>query len=196
MPKSLRIAIAEDEEDLLADLGETLQELGHDVVVRATTGQELVDQLRETSVDLVITDIRMPEMDGLTAIEQLRDIQPVPIVILSAFHDEELLQRAFKQWVLAYLVKPVNLESLQTSIELAVQRFREFKALQDQTSNLQQALEERKVIEKAKGILMERAELSEPDAFRRLQLLSSEKNQKMIEVARAIVDADLAFRPR
>jgi len=195
MSLSLKIAIAEDEDDLRIDLQETLEELGHQVVLTANNGKEFVEKIRQADVDLLITDIRMPEMDGLTAIEEIRETCPVPIVILSAFNDEEFLQRAMKQWVLAYLVKPVNEKSLQTSIELAVQRFRELKALQDQTSNLQQALEDRKTIERAKGILMERAELSEADAFRRLQLLSSEKNQKMIEVARTIVEADIAFRP-
>lgn len=195
MSLSLKIAIAEDEDDLRIDLQETLEELGHQVVLTAKNGKELVEKIRQADVDLLITDIRMPEMDGLTAIEEIRETCPVPIVILSAFNDEEFLQRAMRQWVLAYLVKPVNEKSLQTSIELAVQRFRELKALQDQTSNLQQALEDRKTIERAKGILMERAELSEADAFRRLQLLSSQKNQKMIEVARTIVEADIAFRP-
>jgi len=195
MTKSLKIAIAEDEDDLRLDLAETLQELGHEVVLSVTNGRELVDQIADAEVDLVVTDIRMPELDGLTAIEQIRELHPVPVVILSALHDGELLDRAKKQWVLAYLVKPVNVNCLQTSIEMAMQRFQEFQALQEQTNNLQQALDDRKIIERAKGILMERADLSEPDAFRRLQLLSSQKNQKMVEVARTIIEADIAFRP-
>ncbi|MBD3673856.1 MAG: response regulator [Planctomycetaceae bacterium] len=195
MSHPLKIAIAEDETDLRTDLEETLQELGHEVPIAAANGRELVEQMQKIQVDLVITDICMPDLDGLTAIEQIREIQPVPVVILSAYNDDEFLQRAMKQWVLAYLVKPVNEKSLQTSIELAAQRFREFKALEEQTSNLQQALEDRKIIERAKGILMERAELSESEAFRRLQLLSSQKNQKMIEIARTIMEADVAFRP-
>jgi response regulator NasT len=195
MSQSLKIAIAEDEIDLRTDLEETLQELGHQVVISAGTGRELIDQMDNALVDLVITDIRMPDVDGLTAIEQICALKPVPVVIITAFNDNEYLQRAMKQWVLAYLVKPVNVKSLQTTIKLAAQRFREFQALQAQTSNLQQALDDRKIIERAKGILMDRAELSEPDAFRRLQLLSSQKNQKMIDVAHSIVEADSAFRP-
>ena len=194
MRKFLKIAIADDEPEILADLAETLEELGHQVAIRAGDGKELLAGCRQQEVDLVITDIKMPELDGLSAVEEIRKFRPVPIIILSAFHDDDLLSRALKEHVMAYLVKPIQMSSLQTSIELAVQRFREFQALQSQAINLQQALEDRKIIERAKGILMERAKLSEPDAFRRLQLLSSQKNKKMVEIAQSIVDAELAFR--
>ncbi len=193
MTLSLKIAIADDEPEILADLEETLVELGHTVAVRARNGVELVDQCHNNPPDLVITDIKMPVKDGLQAISEIRQHHPVPIVILSAYHDSDLIKRALDEHVLAYLVKPVNDESLQTSIELAVRRFKEFQALQSQTADLQQALEDRKVIERAKGVLMKRAELSEADAFRRLQLLSSQKNKKMIEIARAIIEAEEAF---
>lgn len=195
MKTSLRIAIADDEPEIMDDLAETLEELGHHVVIRAGDGVELLAAFREQDADLVITDIKMPGLDGLRAVEEIRKIRPVPIVILSAFHDEELLSKALKEQVMAYLVKPIQVESLETSIQLAVQRFQEFQALKEQADNLKQALEDRKMIERAKGILMERAELSEPDAFRRLQLLSSRKNRKLVDVARDIVDADAVFRP-
>lgn len=195
MSASLKIAVADDEPEILADLAETLAELGHEVLIQANDGEQLLDAFRQHEVDLVITDIKMPGIDGLAAIEEIRKIRPVPIVILSAFHDDELLSRALREQVMAYLVKPIQVESLQTSIALAMQRFKEFQALQNQADNLKQALDDRKVIERAKGILMERAELSEPDAFRRLQLLSSQRNKKLVEVAREIVDADAAFRP-
>lgn len=195
MRTPLNIAIADDEPELLADLAETLEELGHHVVIKASDGHQLLDAFRDQPVDLVITDIKMPGMDGLTAVEEIRKIRAVPIVILSAFHDDELLSKALKEQVMAYLVKPIQVESLQTSIKLAAQRFKEFQALQDQADDLKQALEDRKMIERAKGILMERAQLSEPEAFRRLQLLSSQKNRKLVELARDIVDADAAFRP-
>jgi response regulator NasT len=195
MSTPLKIAIADDEPEILEDLAETLEELGHRVVIAAGDGNQLLDAFRKEVADVVITDIKMPGMDGLQAVEEIRKIRPVPIIILSAFHDDDLLSKALKEQVMAYLVKPIQVESLRTSIQLAVQRFREFQALQDQADDLKQALEDRKVIERAKGILMERAELSEPDAFRRLQLLSSQKNRKLVEVARDIVDADAAFRP-
>ncbi len=191
----LRIVIAEDEPEILADLEETLIEMGHEVVAAVKNGQALVDVCRQTSPDLVITDIHMPDMDGLDAAAQIRSVRPTPIVIVSAFHDQEFVDRAMKEHVLAYLVKPLQHETLKASIDLAMRRFREFQALLEQATNLEHALEERKLIERAKGILMKRAELSEPDAFRRLQLLSSQKNKKMVEIARTIVEADQAFEP-
>ena len=193
MNVSLRIAIAEDEPELLIDLEETLQEFGHEVVGKAQTGTELVECCKQSAPDLVITDIKMPDMDGLEAAARIREIRPTPIVILSAYHDQESIDRALKEHVLAYLVKPLSDQSLKTSIALAMQRFSEFQALEKQADSLQQAMEDRKLIERAKGILMKRADLSEPDAFRRLQLLSSQKNKKMVEIARTIVEAEQAF---
>ncbi len=193
MKPSLRIAIAEDELELLADLEETLLEFGHRVVSKANTGKDLVEHCRELTPDLVITDIKMPDMDGLDAAAQICKARPTPIVIVSAYHDQEFIDRALKAYVLAYLVKPLSDQSLKTSIALAMQRFKEFEALQRQVTDVSQALEDRKVVERAKGILMKRAELSEPDAFKRLQLLSSQKNKKMIDIARTIVEADEAF---
>lgn len=194
MTESLRIAIAEDEAELLIDLEETLREFGHQVVATANNGRQLVDRCRESQPDLVITDIKMPDMDGLEAAALICRDMPLPFVILSAYHDPEFVERAMKQQVLAYLIKPLNEESLKTAIVLAVRRFKEFQALQQQSDNLQQALEDRKTIERAKGILMMRADLSEPDAFRRLQLLSSQKNKKMIDIARMIVEAEEAMK--
>ena len=194
MSKSLRIAIAEDEHELLIDLEETLHEFGHQVVAKANNGRELVQLCRETRPDLVITDIKMPEMDGLEAAEQIRNENPLPIIILSAYHASEFVERALKENVLAFLVKPLSDQSLKTSIALVMHRFKEFHVLQQQAVDLQQALEDRKIIERAKGIIMSRAELSEQDAFRRLQLLSSQKNRKLVEIARTIVDAEDAFK--
>lgn len=193
MKHGLRIAIAEDEPELLADLEETLVDLGHDVVGKASTGEQLVEVCRQVEPDLVIADIKMPGMDGLQAAEVIRRERPIPIVVLSAYHDEDFIQRALQNHVLAYLVKPLNDQTLNASIALAMQRFKEFQVLHQQADDLRQALEDRKLIERAKGILMKRTGLNEPDAFRRLQLLSSQKNVKMIEIARTLVAADEAF---
>lgn len=192
--QSLRIVVAEDEPEVLADLQETLVEMGHEVVAAVPDGEQLVSACRELSPDLVVTDIKMPNRDGLEAARAIREIRPTPIVVVTAYHDEEFIDRALKEHVLAYLLKPINDHTLKTSIELAMQRFREFQALEAQTTDLKQALEDRKTIERAKGILMQRAELSEADAFNRLQILSSQKNKKMVEIARAIVDTEQAYQ--
>lgn len=190
---SLQIAIAEDETEVRGDLVETLEELGHQVVAAVENGLDLVEACRNHSPELVITDIRMPDMDGLEAAMQIRRIRSTPIIIVSAYHDEEFVARALKEHVLAYLVKPIKDHMLKTSIEVTMRRFREFQALQEQAASLEHALEERKMIERAKGILMKRVGLNEADAFRRLQILSSQKNKKMVEIARTLIDADQAF---
>jgi response regulator NasT len=167
--------------------------LGHEVVAIASTGRELVNACESHEVDLVITDIRMPEMDGLEAATRLRSANPVPVIIVSAYYDADLIQRALDDHVLAYLVKPIKRADLEAAIALVVRRFREFQALQRQTDDLRKALEDRKLVERAKGILMRRAGLDEESAFRRLQKLSSDKNQKMVEIARTIILAEEAM---
>ena len=137
----------------------------------------------------------MPNMDGVEALRAIGRERPVPGIIVSAHHDDELVRRALHEQVLAYLVKPITMQDLQPAIVLAMQRNREFEALHSQAEDLKQALEDRKLLERAKGILMARTGLTEPEAFRRLQLLSSSENRKMVEVARIIVTADQAFAP-
>lgn len=190
---SLRIAVADDESDMRDYLQETLAALGHRVVVAAADGAELLAACRELKPDLVITDIRMPRLDGIEASVALCVDQPIPVILVSAYHDDELIERAVRDHVLAYLVKPIKQADLETAMALAMRRFREFQALQQQATDLRQALEDRKLIERAKGILMKRAALDEPDAFRRLQKLSSDKNQKMVEIARMIITAEEAM---
>lgn len=193
MTKALRIAVADDEPEMQEYLQETLSVLGHEVTCAAATGRELLEHCRQSLPDLVITDIKMPDMDGLEAATEIRALQPVPVILVSAYHDPELIDRALKDHVLAYLIKPIKQADLETAIALAMRRFKEFRALQQQADDLRQALEDRKFVERAKGILMKRSGLDEPSAFRRLQQLASEKNTKMIEIAQAIVTAEEAF---
>jgi response regulator NasT len=194
MSQSLRIVVADDEPEMRAWFQDTLSFLGHQVVAAAENGRQLVEFFQQHRPDLVITDIKMPGTDGLTAATEIRKIQPAPVVLVSAYHDPDLVERALEDHVLAYLVKPIRQPDLETAIALAMRRFREFRALQQQTDDLRQALEDRKIVERAKGILMKRAGLDEPEAFRRLQKLSSEKNQKMVEIARMIVTAEEAMQ--
>lgn len=189
----LKIAVADDEPDMRDFFRKVLSHLGHEVVVVAEDGKDLVEKCSNVRPDLIITDIAMPDMDGIEAVRAICRERSLPVILVSAHHDGEFIERAMKEQVLAYLVKPIQKDDLQPAIALAMQRYREFQALHQQADDLRQALDDRKVIERAKGILMKRAALSEPDAFRKLQLLSSEKNQKMVEIAKMIVTADEAF---
>jgi response regulator NasT len=193
MMRSLRIAIADDEPDMQEYFRETLPLLGHQVVAVAQTGRELVTRCRENPPDLVITDVKMPEMDGIEAVDTITRAAPVPVILVSAYHDAELITRAEREFILAYLVKPIKQADLETAIAIAVRRFEQFQALSQQAADLRQALEDRKVIERAKGILMKRTNLDEQQAFRRLQKVASTKNCKLVEIARSIVVAEEAL---
>lgn len=195
MDRPLRIAVADDEPLMQRFYQQTLKELGHEVIAVAGTGEDLLAQCRSYHPDLVITDIRMPDMDGLDAARKICDETPVPIILLSAYHNSELVDRALAEQVLAYLVKPVKKADLETAIAIVMRRFSEFRALHQQADDLRQALEDRKVIERAKGILMKMAGLDENAAFHRLQKLASAKNLKLVEVARLILTAEEAFHP-
>ena len=172
MTRSLRIAVAEDETCMKKYLQETLTLLGYQVVCLANSGRELVEQCKAVRPDLVITDINLPEMDGLDAAREIYAFEPMPIIIVTAFHDPELIERAEDNHILAYLVKPIKQQDLEPAIVIAMRRFQEFKTLRQDTDNLRQALEDRKLIERAKGILMRRSSLEEAEAFRRLQKLA------------------------
>ncbi|RPI91246.1 MAG: response regulator [Planctomycetaceae bacterium] len=193
MNPTLKIAVADDEIDMREYLQKILPVLGHMVVSTAATGKELLDNCHRHPPDLVITDIKMPEMDGIEAAVELYKIHPVPVILVSAYHDRELIERAEADHVMAYLVKPIKQADLEPAIALAMHRFSQFQALRKETIDLRQALADRKVIERAKGILMTRANLNEPDSFRRLQKLASEKNKKLVEIATMIVTAEEAM---
>jgi response regulator NasT len=193
MNRSLRIAIADDEPDVQEYYRAILPELGHVVVVVADTGRELVERCRQQRPDLVITDIKMPDMDGLQAASILYGDRPVPVILVSAYHDAEYIARAEEDHVLAYLVKPIKQAGLATAIAIAWARFQQFEVLNKEAANLKQALEDRKLIERAKSILMKNAQLDEPAAFRKMQKLSSDKNRKLVEIARSLVTAEEAL---
>lgn len=190
----LRIVAADDEPDMREFFQRMLAHLGHDVVGVAETGQQLVELARDNHPDLIITDVEMPGIDGLEALKQISAEHPVPGIVVSAHNEPEFIERAAKSTVLAYLVKPIKKEDLPPAIALAMQRFRELEALHAQTVSLKQALDDRKVIERAKGVIMKRAGLPEAEAFHRLQQLASERNCKMIEVAQTLLDAEQAFQ--
>jgi response regulator NasT len=194
MSERLRIVVADDEPEMRKYLQETLTLLGHEVVGCAQTGVELIDRCVESKPDMVITDIKMPDMDGIEAAGRLCQRHAAPVILVSAHHDADLIARSLSGQVMAYLVKPIKKADLETTLALAVRRYKEFTALQQQATDLRQALEDRKVIERAKGILMKRAGLDEADAFRRLQKLASDKNLKLVRIAEMIVTAEEAMQ--
>jgi response regulator NasT len=194
MNRSLRIAVADDEPDMRDYFQTILPRLGHQVVAVAETGHELIQQCRAAHPELVITDIKMPDMDGIDAATQIYRDGPLPIILVSAYHDPELIERAESDHILAFLVKPIKQADLEPAIAIAVRRFEQFQSLRQEAADLKQALEDRKVIERAKGLIMKKAALDEHEAFRRLQRLASEKNRKLAEVAHMILTAEEAFQ--
>jgi response regulator NasT len=195
MDQSLRIIVADDEPDMQQYFRKILPRLGHQVLAVAGNGRELVELCRRLQPDLVVTDIKMPDMDGIEAATQLYRERPVPFILVSAYHDPETIRRAEAEHILGYLVKPIKQADLGPVIALAWRRFEQFEALRQEAADLRQALQDRKMIERAKGILMKQARLDEPESFRRLQKLASDKNLKLVEVARIILTADEALRP-
>jgi response regulator NasT len=193
MNQSLRIIVADDEPDMRDYFKKILPRLGHHVVAAAEDGRQLVEACRKHAPDLIITDIKMPGMDGIDAAQQIYDHKPMPIILVSAYHDAELIKRAELDHVLGYLVKPIKQADLEPVIALAMRRFEQFEALRREAADLRQALEDRKTIERAKGILMKKAQMDEQAAFRRLQKLACEKNLKLVELARMILTAEEAL---
>lgn len=191
--RGLRVLIADDEGLRLLSLKRQLETMGHHVVGEASRGDEAVALACELKPDLAILDIKMPGLDGIEAAAAITAERPIPIILLTAFSEPELVARADAAGVMAYLIKPVGEENLLPAITLAVSRMREFKTLQAEVNDLKEALETRKVVERAKGILMERLGLTEVEAFRRLQRRSQDENKKLGEVAQAIILADKMF---
>lgn len=195
MTDKLRIAVADDEADMRDWFERILPTLGHQVVSVAETGLELAEHCRTLKPDLVITDIKMPDMDGIEAAQAICAERPVPIILISAYHDAELIERAEADHVLAYLVKPIGKAALGPAIGLAMRRFSELQELRKEAADLRQALADRHIIEQAKGVLMKVTRIDERTAFRRLQQLAADKNQKLIEAAQAVLALEKALRP-
>jgi AmiR/NasT family two-component response regulator len=188
--ETLRILIADDESIRLMSLRGQLAALGHRVVAEASNGREAVLMAGALQPDLAIMDIRMPVMDGIEAAERITQARPIPIILLTAYSEAQLVERAAQANIAAYLMKPVAAEDLLPAITLALARFRQFEALHREVTDLREALEARKIIERAKGILMRRLDLTEEEAFRRLQKQSQDTNRRLADVAQAIVTAD------
>jgi two-component system, response regulator PdtaR len=185
-----RIIIAEDDSVIRMDLREELQRQGYLVVGDVGDGQSAVNLTRELRPDLVLMDIRMPQMDGIEAASILTAERLAPVVLVTGFSDDELIERAREAGVVAYITKPVRPTDLKPAIEIALSRFQEFREIEAQVKTLEDQLATRKVVEKAKGVLMTKLNLSEQDAFRRIQKLSMNNRKSMREVAEAILLAE------
>lgn len=186
---SLRIVIADNESIIRMDLRELLMEAGHEVVAEAGDGRQAIDLARRHRPDLVIMDIKMPEMDGLTAAKVISDEKIAPVLLLTAYSQKEIVDKAKESGVLAYLVKPVKEENLFPAMEIAMSRFQEFMSLEQELEDLKTSLEARKLLDRAKGVLMDAHGLTESEAYRRIQQYSMAKRKSIKEVAQAIVAA-------
>ena len=187
-----RIVIAEDESISRMDLREMLANLGYLVVGEAADGQSAVNLARELRPELVIMDIKMPEMDGITAAKLLTEEKIAPVLLLTAYSDREFVEGSLDAGVMGYVVKPFREAEIVPAIELALARFREFRALEKQLGDTREVLETRKAVERAKGLLMDTQGLREAEAFRKIQKLSMNNRKSMREVAEAILLAHQA----
>jgi two-component system, response regulator PdtaR len=193
----MRILIAEDDPLIAVGLEERLRTLGHEPLGPASDGAEAVDLARTDAPDLYLFDIEMPNLDGLQAAAQLAgEGLRRPVVVVTGVDDPTLIERSIATGVSAYLTKPVDSRELQAALELAAARHSEFEALEAEVGRAQQALEDRKLVERAKGLLMSALDLSEQDAFRRLQLTARERNLRLADVAARIVEQQRLLEPK
>ncbi len=182
-----RIIIADDESIVRTDLKEMLTNLGYLVVGDVGDGESAINLARELKPDVVLMDVKMPNMDGIEAAKILTEEKIAPVVLLTAFGQKDLVDRAKEAGVVGYLVKPFRETDLLPAIEVALSRFDEFKQVQEEVSDLQNALETRKLVERAKGILMDTQGIEENEAFRKIQKMSMNTRKPMKDVAEAII---------
>ncbi len=187
-----RVLIAEDEALIRLDLKEMLEEEGFSVVGEAGDGERAVALAEELRPDLVILDVKMPVLDGISAAERIATSRVAPVVILTAFSQRELVERARDAGAMAYLVKPFSKNDLLPAIEIATSRYAELSALEGEVSDLTERLETRKVVERAKGLLQAEHGMTEPDAFRWIQKTSMDRRLSMRAVAQAVLEGALA----
>ena len=186
----VRVLVAEDETIIRLDLVEMLTEAGYEVIAQAENGAVAVELAKQHKPDLAILDVKMPEMDGITAAEQI--IVLAPVLMLTAFSQRELVERARDAGVMAYVVKPFSINDLVPAIEIAISRHKQMKSLETEVADIYERLETRKVIDRAKGILMKAMNLSEPESFSWIQKTAMDRRISMKEVANAIISPEAA----
>lgn len=187
--ESLRIVIADDEPIIRLDLRKTLENMGHQVVGEAGDGAKAIEVAREMKPDIVILDIKMPELDGIDGAKVITTEGIAPVLLLTAYSQKDLVDRAKDAGVFAYLVKPFKEADLLPAMEIAISRYEEFVELENEVSDLENKLDTRKAVDRAKGILMDQYGLKEQEAFRRIQVQSMNTRKSMREIADAIIIA-------
>lgn len=193
----MRVLVAEDDPLIALGLCERLRSLGHEPIGPAANGEEAIELARENPPDLYLFDIEMPNVDGLQAAAELAGAGlRRPVVVVTGVDDPSLIERSVATGVSAYLTKPIDTRALRAAIDLAAVRQAEFEQLEAEVERAQQALEDRKIVERAKGLLMSALDLSEQDAFRRLQLTARERNLRLAEVAARIVEQQSLLEPK
>ena len=183
-----RVVVAEDETLIRLDIVEMLRDAGYDVVAEADNGQRAVELAREHRPDLVLMDVKMPVLDGITAAEQIASDRIAPVVLLTAFSQRELVERAREAGAMAYVVKPFTVDDLVPAIEIAISRAEEIAALEREVSDMKEQFATRKLVERAKSLLTTKMGLTEPEAFRWIQKTSMDRRLSMREVAEAIIN--------
>lgn len=194
MMQKLRILLADDEALIRLDLREMLTEAGHEIVGEAANGQEAVQLAQELHPDIVIMDVKMPVMDGLTAAQQITETEIAPVLLLTAYSQQDIVARATEAGVIAYLVKPVREQQLFPAVEVAVSRFRAWQELGRELDELKESLATRKLVDRAKGILMTAHKMTEQEAYRKMQQFSMAKRISLKKLAEEIIAADEKYR--
>lgn len=185
----LRVVIADDESIIRLDLKKMLEDMGHSIIGEAADGQKALELVRALKPDVVVLDIKMPIMDGLDAAKIIADEKIAPVMLLTAYSQSDMIDRAKEAGVFAYLVKPFEEKDLVPAIEIAISRYLEMQDLEAKTTDLEDKLETRKIVDRAKGILMDKYSLKEADAFKRIQQQSMNSRKSMREIAEAIIIA-------
>ncbi|WHE32390.1 response regulator [Cutibacterium acnes subsp. acnes] len=183
-----RVVVAEDEALIRLDLVELLEEHGYEIVGQASDGEEAVRLANELEPDLIVMDVKMPELDGITAADKIAEDRICAVVMLTAFSQRDLIKRAKEAGAMAYVVKPFDASDVIPAIEIAMARFAEIRGVEDEVMDLEERLESRKIVDQAKGILQASLDLTEPEAFRWIQKTAMDLRKSMREVAQGVID--------
>jgi len=183
-----RVVVAEDEALIRLDLVELLEEHGYKIVGQASDGEEAVRLANELEPDLIVMDVKMPKMDGITAADKIAEDRICAVVMLTAFSQRDLIKRAKEAGAMAYVVKPFDASDVIPAIEIAMARFAEIRGVEDEVMDLEERLESRKIVDQAKGILQASLDLTEPEAFRWIQKTAMDLRKSMREVAQGVID--------